>query len=128
MADDQKKPSWFSNVWNEKCPRCHQGDLWHKKRIYSKGFSKMHETCSHCGLVYEMEQGFWYGAMYVSYALGVALSVAVVVTLSILTNFDVWLKAKIAVATLLLAMPFLFRFSRDIWVNIFIRFDPKHKK
>ncbi|MFO0436645.1 MAG: DUF983 domain-containing protein, partial [Sphingobacteriaceae bacterium] len=53
-----------------KCPRCHQGDVFTEKNPYklNKVFS-MHETCSHCQLKYEKEPSFFYGAMYVSYAL-----------------------------------------------------------
>jgi hypothetical protein len=40
---------------------------------------KMHEHCGHCGLRYKMEPNFFFGAMYVSYALAVAICVAVFV-------------------------------------------------
>jgi hypothetical protein len=32
----------------------------------------MHDNCSHCGLKYQIEPSFFYGAMYVSYGLNVA--------------------------------------------------------
>ena len=38
---------------------------------------EMHADCSVCGLDYEPEPNFYYGAMYVSYAYTVALFVAV---------------------------------------------------
>ena len=69
----------YSTLAN-KCPRCHQGEVFKEKNPYklNKMFS-LHETCSHCQLKYEREPSFFYGAMYVSYALNVALSVAVFV-------------------------------------------------
>jgi hypothetical protein len=36
----------------------------------------MKENCSHCGLRYQIEPSFFYGAMYVSYGLNVALGIA----------------------------------------------------
>jgi hypothetical protein len=35
----------------------------------------MHEKCSHCGLIYQIEPSFFYGAMYVSYGLNVATGI-----------------------------------------------------
>jgi hypothetical protein len=36
----------------------------------------MNEKCSHCGLKYQIEPSFFYGAMYVSYGLNVAVGIA----------------------------------------------------
>jgi hypothetical protein len=36
----------------------------------------MHDNCSHCGLKYQIEPSFFYGAMYVSYGLNVAVGIA----------------------------------------------------
>ena len=45
------------------------------KKIRSVFFNKglNHKNCSHCNLKYEIEPGFFYGAMYVSYALAIGL-------------------------------------------------------
>ena len=128
METEKLKGSWKKSVWQEKCPRCLEGDLWTTQNIYTKGFSKMHETCSHCGLKYEMEQGFWYGAMYISYAMGVAITVSVVVALTVLTDLGIWEKSGFATLALLLCMPPMFRYSRNLWINLFIHHDPKNKK
>ncbi|MBK9636286.1 MAG: DUF983 domain-containing protein [Bacteroidetes bacterium] len=42
-----------------------------------KTMSKMHSHCPNCGLNFEPEPGYYYGAMYVSYAFTIAVSVAV---------------------------------------------------
>ena len=123
-----EKGTWKYSVLHSKCPRCQEGDLWVNKKSYTKGFGKMHTSCSNCGLVYEMEQGFWYGAMYLSYAMGVAITVAVVVALTVLTDFGVFLKSGIATAFLILFMPLIFRYSRVIWINIFVHFKEKKTK
>lgn len=120
-----KKGTLYSVV-KSKCPKCNQGDLWIKKNAYSIGFDKMHENCSNCGLKYDMEQGFWYGAMYVSYAFGVALSVAVVIALSVLApEMKLFEKIIYALVFLILLMPVNFRYSRNIWLAIFVRPDFK---
>ena len=33
----------------------------------------MHDNCPECGQKFDLEQGFWYGTGYVSYALAVAI-------------------------------------------------------
>ncbi|MBU6274968.1 MAG: DUF983 domain-containing protein, partial [Bacteroidetes bacterium] len=35
----------------------------------------MHDDCPHCGFHFEIEPGFFWGAMYISYAFSVAVSV-----------------------------------------------------
>jgi hypothetical protein len=46
----------------------------------------MHERCSHCGLHYEREPGYWYVAMFVSYAFNVAEMVTFAVGLHMLNG------------------------------------------
>ncbi len=118
-----EKGTWKYSVTHSKCPRCNEGDLWVNPKTYSKHFDKMHPNCSHCNLVYDMEQGFWYGAMYISYAMGVAITVAVFVALSVLTDLSIFAKSGIATLFLIALVPVMFRFSRNIWLNIFVRFD-----
>jgi hypothetical protein len=37
--------------------------------------TQMHQDCPHCGFHFEIEPGFFWGAMYISYAFSVAVSV-----------------------------------------------------
>ena len=69
-----------------------------------------------------MEQGFWYGAMYISYAFGVMITVAVVIALSVLTNYSLTIKLAASFVALVLFMPLIFRYSRNIWLSIFVRY------
>ena len=45
----------------------------------------MNERCSKCNTKYRIEPSFFYGAMYVSYAVGIAFAVAAFV----ITNLDI---------------------------------------
>ena len=69
-----------------------------------------------------METSFYFGAMYVSYALGVAVSVAAFIITYFF--FDGGLVATfIAItATLVVLMPLLIRISRNIWINMFLHY------
>jgi uncharacterized protein (DUF983 family) len=120
------KGTWQYSISKNKCPRCQNGDLWKTKKFYVKDFSEMNERCSECNLKYTIEQGFWYGAMYISYAFGVVITVAVVVTLTLLTSFNVFQKVGVAVFFLVILMPPVFRYSRNVWINIFVHFEQKY--
>lgn len=113
----------FSSVVNCKCPRCREGKVFVHKNPYHMKFSQIEESCDKCGLVYEMEQGFWYGAMYVSYGIGVALAVPLVLMLTVFSEFTIFQKTLAVFVMLVVMMPLLFRYSRSVWLHIFIRYD-----
>lgn len=105
------------------CPRCHQGRLFVNKKPYKiDGWDKMNLDCPVCKLHYEREPGFFQGAMYVSYALGVAMSIGVVL-LNLLVGFNPLYYIVSNTLTLLLLAPLLFRWSRALYLNIFISYE-----
>ncbi len=117
-----KKGSKLYSIFKNKCPRCQEGDFFVSKNAYSvKQPLKIHETCSHCKLKYMIEPSFFYGAMYVSYALTVAISV---ITFVILNFFGLsLLPIFIAIiAVLVLFTPLTLRLSRLIYINIFVHY------
>lgn len=124
------KNSMFYSIFKAKCPVCHQGEVYQSNQIYNLSkFDKMHERCSHCGHKYEIENGFWYGAMYVSYALTVAFSVAsFILTYLFYPQATVWVYFGLIVLVLLGLAPVTFRLSRMIWMNFFTHYDPEKSK
>lgn len=118
------------SILNSKCPICQEGDFHLGKHAYDfKNFGKNHEHCSHCGFKYEKEPGFFYGAMYVSYALTVAFSVAIGVAIFVLfpsASYKVYLYSILG--GLVVLMPISFRLSRIIWLNLFHHYDKKAGK
>ena len=69
MAD----PSKLHAMINARCPHCHEGRLFKYKWWNLLNFAQMHENCPHCDVRYEVEPGFFYGAMYISYAFTVGI-------------------------------------------------------
>jgi hypothetical protein len=113
------------------CPRCQEGELFIKKSAYSKGMTEMHKRCPNCGEPFEREPGFYYGAAYVSYGLTVALWIAVLVALIVfdaigLISFSFMenpiLYLSIGIGLLLVLLPVLYRLSRAIWINFFVKY------
>ncbi len=111
------------------CPRCHEGKFFKQGNSYRKGFAEARPSCSHCGEDFRREPGYYFGAAYVSYALTVALWVAVYVALWV---FDAlgwisfrffengWMFLIVGSIVLLALMPPLYRLSRIIWINMFV--------
>lgn len=113
----------FYSILYLKCPRCHRGNLFTSK-AYSKKFMEMPAKCPVCQLSYEPEPAFYTGAMYVSYALQVALFTAIYVALRVLFNpaMEVYLLTMITVPVLL--APVTLRLSRAIYINFFYSYQP----
>lgn len=89
----------------------------------------MPKLCSVCSQPTEKEPGFYYGTGYVSYALGVTISVAtfiawfVTIGMSVNDNrFFYWLIANAVI--LIVIQPWLMRVSRSIWISWFVKYDP----
>jgi uncharacterized protein DUF983 len=88
------------------------------------GLLRMHPSCPSCGLAFFREEGYFYGAMYFSYALGVAAAAPLVAAGLVLG----WPLATIgwASAGLLAALsPWIFQYSRVMWLWFDQTFDPR---
>ena len=73
-----------------------------------------------------METGFFYGAMYVSYALAVAFSVAIFVAIAVLFPSSPYYVYIAAILTGIVGlMPVTFRLSRLICMNFFYHYQPE---
>ena len=119
---------YLKNIFAQKCPRCHKGKMFTHKWYQLKHVVDMPEKCNVCGQRTEVEQGFYYGTGYVSYALTVAISVAtfiawwVIIGLSINDNrIYYWLIANAVLLVLL--QPWLMRISRVVWLSWFFHKD-----
>ena len=80
----------------------------------------MYKTCQNCGYKFEREPGFFFGAMYVSYALGVAE--ALITALVGIYFYDTGLSPKLLpwiIGVLILMSSFNMRVSRIIWLYLF---------
>ena len=123
-----KKGTKLFSIINNKCPRCHQGDFFiSSSPLNFKGILKIHEKCPNCGLKYMIEPSFFYGAMYVSYALTVAIAVATFIICQLLDIDLAWTLATIIIV-LILMIPYLVRISRLIYINMFVGYQSDDKK
>lgn len=112
----------ISSIFKLKCPKCGKGDLFCNKNVYQyKGFFDMPKNCSNCNQDFEIEPGFYYGAMYVSYALTIALTVSVFVAMVVLNVFNIKWFLVIDFLVLLIGLPYIFKISRSLWLTIMVK-------
>ncbi|RNC92678.1 MAG: DUF983 domain-containing protein [Allomuricauda sp.] len=118
-----KKGSKIYSILTGTCPRCQSESMYLKRNPYIlSAIFEMFDTCSHCGLKYKMEPSFFYGAMYVSYAVGVAFAVAAFVVSFFFFKADLVTVFISIVLTLIAFLPVIIRLSRNIWINFFVKY------
>ncbi len=100
-----------------RCPRCAEGAVF-------ETFFRARDACPRCGLVFLREPGYWLGAMYFSYGGAVALAAPVAIA--------TWLAGApvpaicVAVSLWVAALsPWIYRYSRVLWLHFDHRWDPR---
>ena len=101
----------------QRCPRCGQG------RIFD-GLLRMNRRCPVCNIAFEREPGYFLGAMYFSYAMGVAATTPLVVV-GLLLNWSYPVIGVASIALLVALSPAVFRYSRTLWMYMDQHFDPR---
>lgn len=124
-----KKGGKLYSILTGTCPRCNQESMYIDKNPYHlSNVYKMHENCSHCGLHYKIEPSFFYGAMYVSYGLGVGISVAAFIVSYVFIGTSLKTSFFAIIGALVIFMPVIMRLSRNIWINFFVSYRKDWKE
>ncbi|WP_041496003.1 DUF983 domain-containing protein [Nonlabens marinus] len=117
------------SIFTGTCPVCQEESMYTSSNLYNfKKTQEMHERCSNCRTKYKMEPSFFYGSMYVSYGIGVALAIATFVITYFLFDMSRLNIFFLIMAILVLGMPVVIRLSRNIWINLFLDYDPAKAK
>lgn len=95
-------------IARQRCPRCLEGPVYH-------GMIAMNDRCPQCGYVFMKEQGYFQGAMYLSYGMGVVIMFALVGLLSLFLRLE--LALLIAIPVFFLLVPVVWRYSRVLWLH-----------
>ena len=124
--------SEFSAAVKAKCPRCRKGDLF-STPMYGFSLQKMHTYCPCCNLKFEKEPGYFYVAMFISYALNVAEMIALAVATYILSGTvdDPILYLSVILPAVFILSPFNYRYSRVMllyWLTPGLKYDPERYK
>jgi hypothetical protein len=80
----------------------------------------MNTACAVCGHPFEREQGFFQGAMYVSWVLGVTYlgGLALLAQQFLVPRIGIVYSVLIVVAIHVICIPAVFRYSRVIWAHL----------
>jgi uncharacterized protein (DUF983 family) len=124
-----KKGSKLYSILTGTCPKCQKESMYLDTNPLHLGkILKMNERCGHCGLKYKIEPSFFYGAMYVSYCLNVAVGIVVFLLSYLLFASSLKVAFISIIAALFILFPFILRWSRNIYINMFVSYDPKYKQ
>jgi len=122
------KGSKLYSIIKMKCPRCQEGDFFVSKPYDLKRAGDIHKTCPNCGIKYSKEPGFYYGAMYVSYALGVALFVTLWVSFNLFfKEVNIGIQILVICLASIFTAPYFYALSKIVWANMFMKWDPNIK-
>lgn len=116
----------FMAAFSLRCPQCRRGALF-RHGTYRIKFMDMYTRCPACGLTFEIEPGFFWGAMYISYAVTIAIStISAILIYLVSQSANVWLYVGIIVGALIVLAPYNFRLSRALMLYLFspIHYDP----
>ena len=129
----RSRPSTLSSILGQLCPRCRTGKIFRPNVHWGAdwgaywGFPKMNDCCPVCNLLFNREPGYFLGAMYISYALGLALVAALGAILWLQTG---WGFTKVVLSALVIFLPFapmLTFLSRVLWIYFDQTIDPETK-
>ena len=124
-----KKGSKLNSILTGTCPKCQNESMYLDQNIlHLSKILKMHENCSHCGLRYQIEPSFFYGAMYVSYGLNVGIGIAAFIISFLIFGSSLKVAFIAIVASMILSFPIVLRWARNIYINMFVSYDPKTNK
>ncbi|MBQ0786283.1 MAG: DUF983 domain-containing protein [Oceanihabitans sp.] len=108
------------NALNCKCPNCKKENIFNNRgSLLLFKIPKMSARCNECDFKFEREPGFFFGAMFVSYALAVAQMIA-----SLIVFWSFIDLSPLRVFLIITLIAFLlgavnYRISRSIWIYLF---------
>jgi uncharacterized protein (DUF983 family) len=113
----------ISAILSGRCPRCLAGAIFPGTLLGAIGL--MNSRCSQCGLPFLREAGYFLGAMYVSYFLGVLTVLPVGLLLALVLEWPLIVVIPLVILQTVLFMPLFLRFSRVIWLHVDQAIDPR---
>jgi hypothetical protein len=89
-----------------------------------RGFPAMRERCSICDLKFEREQGYFLGAMYISYGLALVIITLFAFGLWLITRWQLERLVLVALIPFTPLSAMISRFSRVLWIYLDQSIDP----
>ena len=83
----------------------------------------MNENCTNCGQKYEIEPGFWIGALWASYPIVVLIETPFIFTAIASESMNICYTYGLMIAAFGMFFPLMVRLGRSIWAHIFIKYQ-----
>lgn len=123
-----EKVSLFRSIVDMRCPYCREGEFFISHPYDLKRAGDTHDACPKCHGRFSIEPGFYYGAMYVSYGLTVAVGVVVWVAIQLLfPQLSLMGTVLSIIGVLVVGAPWFYAMSKVIWANMFLPTKSHHK-
>jgi uncharacterized protein (DUF983 family) len=113
-------PAW-QGILHGLCPRCRTGKIFRKSLWLFPG---MHARCSACGLKFEREDGYFLGAMYIGYGLGVVVIAALSALVWGVLKWPLIKSTEAGILLFLPLAPVLTWLARVLWIYMDQAIDP----
>lgn len=83
----------------------------------------MPKQCAVCNQPFEIEPGFWLGALWVSYPIVIFIIIAVTAIAFLFLKLNIFWSFMAAALVLLCILPPLIRLSRSVYIHIFVPYE-----
>ena len=113
--------SAIRGILHQLCPRCRAGKIF-RKSVWS--FPGMHERCPECGLKFEREDGYFLGAMYIGYGLGVGALAVLSLLVWWVSRWPLLKSVAGGIVLFLPLAPVLTWLARVLWIYMDQAIDP----
>ena len=111
----------LKNIITCKCPNCGVSYVFKDQNPYNlTKLAEMHKRCPNCDKSFEKEPGFYFGAMYVSYAMTSGIVIVFATVFGWGLQMETLPLVGIIALLILSTFPLVFRWSRMIWLSWFI--------
>ena len=123
MATRAQTVSAAAGIRRQLCPRCREGRIF-RGPVYRAPLGML-DNCPVCGLKFEREQGYFLGAMYVSYGLSIPPVLVLILLIRMLSGWPYDVSIGAAFVAYLPFVPVVARFARVVWMYVDQSFDPR---
>lgn len=84
---------------------------------------EMPDKCSVCGEDFNVEPGYYTGALWISYPIVITILIPFSILQILFFNISFIVAFFISLLSLLILQPLIMRFSRAIWINLFVQYE-----
>jgi len=121
------RPPIVRSILETRCPKCRLGEIFRDSifKIYRLRLPRMNERCPVCDFKFMREPGYFLGAMYISYGLGLLIIIVIGTVLWLATKWWITTVTIWAVIAFLPLAPGISMFARVLWLYLDWAIDPE---